>query len=157
MKDKDELAMQIYKKMMEKDYFTQWLGLQLDAISDGYCKMHFELKRDMLNGFESVHGGILFSASDSVFAFACNSHGWHAVALEVSISFTKPAKEGDMLLVHGSKESIDRSINDKILIMLSEYNEKKINWKKALPALSHLSLLSDTPSDIDFSALRSLE
>ena len=44
-------------------------------------------------------------------------------------------KGGDMLLVHGSKASIDRSINDKILIMLSEYNEKKVNWRKALPAL----------------------
>ncbi len=44
-------------------------------------------------------------------------------------------KGGDMLLVHGSKASIDKSINDKILIMLSEYNEKKVNWKKAFPAL----------------------
>lgn len=110
MKDKDELAMQIYKKMMEKDYFTQWLGLQLDAISDGYCKMHFELKHDMLNGFESVHGGILFSASDSVFAFACNSHGRHAVALEVSISFTKPAKEGDKLFVEAKNIHLGNKI-----------------------------------------------
>ena len=53
----------------------------------------------MLNGFASIHGGVLFSASDSAFAFACNSHGRMTVALEVSINFTRPAGAGDVLTV----------------------------------------------------------
>jgi acyl-CoA thioesterase len=53
----------------------------------------------MLNGFNSIHGGILFAASDSAFAFACNSHGNITVALDVSIHFTRPAKSGDLLTV----------------------------------------------------------
>ena len=110
MKEKEELALKVYKKMMEQDYFSQWLGLKLDAIAEGYCKMHFEIKRDMLNGFASVHGGILFSASDSTFAFACNSHGRHAVALEVSISFTKPAKEGDVLFLEAKNIHLGNKI-----------------------------------------------
>jgi len=50
----------------------------------------------MLNGFDYVHGGVLFSAADSAFAFACNSHGILSVALDVSITFTRPAKEGEI-------------------------------------------------------------
>lgn len=110
MNTKDELPLKIYQKMMEQDYFSQWLGLQLDAISDGYCKMNFEIKRAMLNGFGSVHGGILFSASDSAFAFACNAHGRHAVALEVSISFIKPANEGDILFVEAKNIHLGNKI-----------------------------------------------
>lgn len=43
--------------------------------------------------------------------------------------------EGDMLLVEGAKSSIDKVLKDKLLIMLSEYSEKKINLRKAIPAL----------------------
>jgi acyl-CoA thioesterase len=35
--------------------------------------------------------------ADSAFAFACNSDGKITVALDVSISFPKPGKEGDTL------------------------------------------------------------
>lgn len=110
MNTTNELPVKIYQKMMQEDYFSQWLGLQLEVISDGYCKMNFEIKREMLNGFGSVHGGILFSASDSAFAFACNTHGRQAVALEVSISFIKPANEGDVLFVEAKNIHLGNKI-----------------------------------------------
>src|SRR5882757_8719892 len=89
---------QVLAIMLERDRFTHWLGLKIDEISAGYCKLHYTIREDMLNGFDSVHGGILFSAADSAFAFACNSHGRITVALDVSITFTRPAKTGDKLI-----------------------------------------------------------
>jgi acyl-CoA thioesterase len=85
--------------MMKNDRFSQWLGLEVDECTSGYCKLHYRITEDMLNGFHSVHGGILFSAADSAFAFACNSHGILTVALDVSITFTRPARVGDLLTV----------------------------------------------------------
>jgi len=89
--------------MLEKDHFTRWLGIEIDEIEKGYCKLHFTVTKDMLNGFESIHGGVIFSASDSALAFAANSHGTIAVALDVSITFTKPAKQGDVLSVQAKE------------------------------------------------------
>ena len=89
--------------MMERDEFSKWLGLEIEEVRLGYCRLHFTVKKEMLNGFASIHGGVLFSASDSAFAFACNSHGRITVALDVSISFTRPAKEGDMLTVEATE------------------------------------------------------
>jgi acyl-CoA thioesterase len=94
---------QVLAIMLERDRFTRWLGLEIDEISAGYCKLHYTIREDMLNGFESVHGGILFSAADSAFAFACNSHGRITVALDVSITFTRPAKTGDKLTVEAKE------------------------------------------------------
>ena len=85
--------------MLKRDRFSAWLGLEIDEIGLGYCKLHFRVTDTMLNGFDMVHGGVLFSASDSAFAFACNSHGTITVALDVSISFTRPGKAGDLLTV----------------------------------------------------------
>lgn len=94
---------EVYKIMIERDRFSKWLGLEFDEIREGYCKLHYTVKEDMLNGFERIHGGVLFSASDSAFAFACNSHGIITVALDVSITFTNPAKAGDVLYVEAEE------------------------------------------------------
>ena len=90
---------EVLDSMTSRDAFTQWLGLEIDAVDTGYCKLHYTVKPAMLNGFGSIHGGVIFSASDSAFAFACNSHGILSVALNVSIAFTQPALEGDVLYV----------------------------------------------------------
>lgn len=90
---------EVYEIMIARDRFSAWLGLQVDEVGEGYCRLHYTVKEDMLNGFERLHGGVLFSASDSAFAFACNSHGRITVALDVSITFTRPAKAGDKLFV----------------------------------------------------------
>ena len=89
--------------MMEKDRFSQWLGLEIEEVGPGYCRLHYRVTDQMVNGFEQVHGGILFSAADSAFAFACNSHGDITVALDVSISFTRPARSGDLLFVEAKE------------------------------------------------------
>jgi acyl-CoA thioesterase len=112
---------QVLAVMLERDRFTRWLGLEIDKIGAGRCQLHYTIREDMLNGFENVHGGILFSAADSAFAFACNSHGRITVALDVSITFTRPAKAGDRMMVEakevylGNKTSVYdiRTINQK--------------------------------------------
>jgi len=89
--------------MLAHDHFTRWLGLQIDAHGDGMCQLHFTVRQEMLNGFGTIHGGVLFAAADSAFAFACNSHGKLNVALDASINFVRPAKQGEILSVKAVK------------------------------------------------------
>lgn len=90
---------EIYNIMMQRDAFSHWLGLQLDDISVGYCKMHFTIHEQMLNGFGTVHGGIFFSAADSAFAFACNSRGMLTVALDTNIVYMRHGKLHDVFYI----------------------------------------------------------
>ena len=94
---------EILQIMLRHDKFSRWLGLEIDECKKGYCRLHYRVTEDMLNGFSYIHGGVLFSAADSAFAFACNSHGNLTVALDVSISFTRPAKAGDLLTVEAKE------------------------------------------------------
>lgn len=96
--------------MLERDQFTRWLGLEVDEIGPGHCKLHFRVTAGMLNGFGQIHGGVLFSAADSALAFACNSHGILTVALAASISFTRPAKAGELLSVEAREEHLGNRI-----------------------------------------------
>lgn len=44
-------------------------------------------------------------------------------------------KGGDMLLIRGTKEEINKLVKNKIIILLSEFDIPKINYRKAIPAL----------------------
>ena len=112
---------EVLKIMVARDRFTAWLGLKIDEIREGYCRLHYTVKEDMLNGFERIHGGVLFSAADSAFAFACNSHGLITVALDVSITYTRPALAGDKLYV----EAVEIHLGNKTgLYDIRTTNEK---------------------------------
>ena len=87
---------EILDTMLRNDAFSKWLGIIVDEYRVGYCKLHYTITKDMLNGFGIVHGGILVAGADSAFAFACNSHGRLSVALDLSASFVRPAVAGDV-------------------------------------------------------------
>ena len=110
MAESNPSAEDILALMLRRDRFSQWLGLEIDEYTRGYCKLHYRITDTMLNGFDTVHGGILFSAADSAFAFACNSHGILTVALDVSISFTRPARSGDLMTVEAREIHLGNKI-----------------------------------------------
>jgi acyl-CoA thioesterase len=91
-------AQVIVAKMMKTDYFSQWLGIEILEIRPGYCKLKMLVKKEMLNGFGILHGGVTFAMADSCFAFAANSHGLLSVSLQASISFPNSASLGDVLI-----------------------------------------------------------
>jgi len=93
----NESARQVVDKMMRDDLFSQWLGISVIEIKEGYSKIKMTVRPEMINGFGIVHGGVAFSLADSCFAFACNNRNVLSVALDTSINFTKPVHVGDEL------------------------------------------------------------
>ncbi len=94
---KNELAKKVVSHMMENDLFSQWLGIEVLEINEGYSKIKMTVRKEMINGFGIVHGGIAFSLADSAFAFACNNRNVLSVALDTAINFIKPVQVDDIL------------------------------------------------------------
>ncbi len=101
--------------MMAKDTFSQWLGVEVLEVKEGYARIKMTVREEMLNGHRVAHGGISFSLADSAFAFASNSHGQKAVSIETSINHIKPILEGDELIATAEKESISKSLGQYIV------------------------------------------
>lgn len=97
LNEKDKLASDVVSHMMKHDLFSQWLGIEVLEIKEGYSKIKMTVREEMINGFGIVHGGIAFSLADSAFAFACNNRNVLSVALDTSINFLKPVHVGDVL------------------------------------------------------------
>ena len=103
---KDNLPERIVAKMMDQDYFSQWLGVTIDAVSQGFCRISLTIRKEMLNGFGISHGGIAFSIADSALAFASNSRNKKSLVINTSVSFTGPVKEGDILIAEATEVNL---------------------------------------------------
>ena len=101
--EKDVFAVEVVNKIMKQDLFSQWLGIELLVIKEGYSQIKMTVRAEMINGLGVVHGGIAFSFADSCFAFACNSRNILSLALDTAINFIKPVFVGDILIAEAQE------------------------------------------------------
>ena len=84
--------------MWGNDVASQDLGMTIEVTKPGQAEARFEVRPNMVNGYEICHGGFIFTLADSAFAFACNTYNRITVAASASIEFVRPARLGDKLL-----------------------------------------------------------
>lgn len=85
------------RAMYAQDHASQALGMRLLEIRPGYARMAMVIRKDMVNGHQICHGGLIFTLADSTFAFACNSYDAVTVAASAAIEFLSPGRLGDEL------------------------------------------------------------
>jgi len=121
---KDQLATSVVDHMMENDYFSQWMQVKVLEIKEGYSKIQMTIRKEMVNGFGIVHGGLPFSLADSAFAFACNNRNNLSVALDVTITFTKPVNVGDVLTAEAKEFHNGRSTGVYVITVTNQRDEQ---------------------------------
>jgi acyl-CoA thioesterase len=127
MQSKQALAELAGKTMYERDPASQALGMLLAEIRPGYARMTMPVRRDMLNGHQTCHGGYIFMLADSAFAFACNSHNHNTVGAGCSIDYLAPGREGDLL----TAEAVEQALSGKTGV----YDVKVVNQEGRTVAL----------------------
>ncbi|MDZ5076369.1 hydroxyphenylacetyl-CoA thioesterase PaaI [Nesterenkonia sp. HG001] len=89
-------------RMLETDRCTRWLGAEVLQADPGHARLRMTVRREMTNGFDIVHGGMLFTLADTCFAMACNhpegDDATVTVASGADINFLKTAWLGDELV-----------------------------------------------------------
>jgi acyl-CoA thioesterase len=108
--------------MLRLDQFSQWLGIEIVEVSEGYCKAKMKLREEMINGLGVVHGGIAFSLADSAFAFACNNRNNLSLALDTSMNFTKPLLPGDELVAEAKELHNGKSTGVYLVTLYNQNN-----------------------------------
>jgi acyl-CoA thioesterase len=121
---KDQLAQSVVDHMMENDFFSQWMGVKVLEVREGYSRIQMSIRKEMVNGFGIVHGGIPFSLADSAFAFACNNRNNLSVALDVNIVFTKAVNIGDTLMAEAKEFHNGRSTGVYLITVSNQKNEQ---------------------------------
>jgi acyl-CoA thioesterase len=115
--------------MLEQDAFSQWLGIALLEVREGYSRIQMTVRKEMVNGFGIAHGGISFSLADSAFAFACNNRNNLSVALDTNISFTRAVQIGDILTAEAIEIHNGRSTGVYSISLFNQQNEQVALFK----------------------------
>ena len=119
----------IINKMYENDSFSQWLGIEIIDVQDGYCKLKMAISKEMLNGFNILHGGITYSLADSALAFASNTYGKKCISIETSISHVETCKVGDVLMAV-TRELSKTDKTALYLVTIYNQDDKKVAFFK---------------------------
>jgi acyl-CoA thioesterase len=104
-RDAQALAEAVVRKMIATDALSRWLGLEVLEIAPRRSTCRMTVREEMVNGFGTSHGGIVFSLADSAFAFATNATGRLSVAIDCTISYPAAVHPGDVLTATAVEES----------------------------------------------------
>jgi acyl-CoA thioesterase len=126
---KQERAKKIVDKMLSEDAFSRWMGIETLQLEPGFALIKMEVRPEMNNGFNITHGGLTHSFADSALAFASNSYGRVAVALETSISYHKPVKSGDVLTAETEELSLGKNIAVYNIIVTNQKNDNVATFR----------------------------
>lgn len=102
MNDSD-IAQKCRDTMWSNDVASQDMGMTVDVDRQGSACAQFEVRKNMVNGYDICHGGYIFALADSAFAFACNTYNRITVASGAAIEFVRPARLGDRLTATASE------------------------------------------------------
>ena len=129
LNENDQLANSVVTHMMENDFFSQWMGVKVLEVKEGYSRIRMTIRQEMVTGFGIVHGGLPFSLADSAFAFACNNRNNLSVALDVTITFTKAVNVGDVLTAEAKEIHNGRSTGVYLISVTNQKNESVALFK----------------------------
>jgi acyl-CoA thioesterase len=93
-----------------QDPFAEQLGITWQDVTGDTVVAALTVRPEHLNRHGTVHGGVLFSLADAVFAFVSNRPGRAAVALDTNMTFVTPARVGETVVAEGREEALRRQV-----------------------------------------------
>jgi acyl-CoA thioesterase len=85
------------RTIMEQEPYAQFIGMTLKDFGPGTATAELVPTKNMLNSHNTVHGAVLFSLADYVFAVASNSYGKTAVGVTTTMNFMSAAFPGETI------------------------------------------------------------
>lgn len=93
----EQMANACSQAMHANDKAAHMLDMAIIEVRPGYAHLEMTVRKDMLNGHDICHGGMIFTLADTAFAHSCNTYNKVTVASGCTIDFAAPAFEGDRL------------------------------------------------------------
>ena len=117
------LAEKVVARMLERDAFTRWLGIEVQRVAPALCVCRMVVRPEMVNGFGVAHGGIVFALADSAFAFACNTHGRVTVSIDNSITYPAAIRPGDVLEATAGEDAASQRLSYYRVAVRNQHGE----------------------------------
>ncbi len=81
--------------------FAEWVGIKIDSLAEGYCRLSLLLEDKCKNYTDGIHGGVLATMADTCMGGAVRSLGLQAVTAELTVNYLGKPSVGDELTAEG--------------------------------------------------------
>ena len=106
MNSADKRARRIADHLLSIEGTGATWNIEIEDAREGYARIAMVVRKDMLNGHATCHGGMIFALADTAFAYACNSRNVETVAQSATIAFLAPGREGDRLVAEAQEQAL---------------------------------------------------
>ena len=81
--------------------FAEWVGIKIDSLAEGYCRLSLLLEDKCKNYTDGIHGGVLATMAETCMGGAVRSLGLQAVTAELTVNYLGKPSVGDELTAEG--------------------------------------------------------
>ena len=127
--------------MMRRDRASAGLGIEVITDEPGRAVVRMPVRDDMLNGFDIIHGGLVFALADTAFAIACNEDENVTVAAGADITFLKSTTAGAVLTATATRRALsgrtglyDVTVVDDAGEAVAEFRGRSFTTRRQAPA-----------------------
>jgi acyl-CoA thioesterase len=93
----------VARREFDRDRAARLLGIELVETADGSAVARLAVTEQLLNGQDTVHGGVVFLLADTAFGAACNGREPLSVIASATIEFVRPARAGETLVATATR------------------------------------------------------
>jgi len=104
----EERKREFFLRKVAEEPFSRLLNIRLVDVQEGYalCEVVYTSALDNIHGM--AHGGAIFSLIDEALDISSNSHGTVALALNMNMTYIKPAVKNGLLRAESKEVSKGR-------------------------------------------------
>lgn len=106
--EKEAFYAAIRERINSDNHFLQSSRMRVCDVRDGFATVEMDVDEQILNIYNKVHGGALFSLADTAAGAASFTCGRESVTLSASINYIRPGT-GGKLTAHATRISSGRT------------------------------------------------
>ncbi len=93
----------ILEVLIGRNAVARSLGVQIESAEAGRVTIAMPVREDMVNSAGTCHGGYIFLLGDQTAGWTCMTGNEQAVTTSAHVTYTGPAKQGDVLVAEGQE------------------------------------------------------
>lgn len=92
MQNENKITIEECQKLLEQNPFGSLLQMKITEAEQGRIKAELPFKKEFTNIYGDLHGGVLYTAVDTICGIAAGTYGYYVTTVDGQIRYLKAAR-----------------------------------------------------------------
>ena len=110
MQNENKITIEECQKLLEQNPFGSLLQMKITEAEQGRIKAELPFKKEFTNIYGDLHGGVLYSAVDTICGIAAGTYGYYVTTVDGQIRYLKAARATEYVTCTAKVVKLGRNI-----------------------------------------------